>query len=350
MNIKKRLQNSYMKLTSTGMNKKLVTIYLSSVGGLNAINIIDALNKSDIKFRIVGGDCDPLATGLFLIDKGYVVPQANDSEFIPKVIEICKREKVDIALPIYSADFPAFEQHKQDFVAEGIRTYAPSKEAWNICDDKYQVAKFLSTISVPHPQTWTYVEAIKQADTLVYPLFLKLRSGSGTKKVEIVESAEGLKFLANSRFVIQEYIDGEEFTVDVFSNLEGKMIAASPRKRTKVYGGLSVRGETILDTEIISYTKAIVEALKLPGPSNVQCKRCSDSSLKFYDVNPRFASGGLPLAVAAGLNSPEMLIRLLMGWKIPRKIDVIEGMVMCRYWTTVFVQKKDDKYEMLDRY
>ena len=326
------------------MDKKSVTLYLSSAGGMNALNVIDALGRSDIEFRIIGGDCDPLATGLFLVDKSYVVPRADDPKFISETIKICKQENVDIALPIYSADFPVFAKYKDEFQKEGIRTYAPSLDSWNICDDKYVVAEFLSSIGVPCPFTWTYDQAIKYAAVLPYPVFMKLQSGSGTREVRIIRTKEELKIFADSRFVIQEYIEGKELTIDTFSDLGGKMLAASPRWRTKIYGGLSVRGETICDAEIVDFSRCIVEALKLPGPANVQCKRQSDGGLKFYDVNPRFASGGLPLAVAAGLNSPELLIRLLMGWKIPQKIEIKEGIIMCRYWTTLFVQREGDEY------
>lgn len=327
---------------------KKLTVYLNSAGAVNAANIIMALRHSTLDVKIVGGDMDTLAAGLFLADKGYVIPPVNSKEFIPKLLDICKREKVDVALPVYSADFPVFAEHKDLLESNGIRSYAVSAESWAVCDDKYRVIEEMTRIGISCPQTWSYEDAIKKKNSLPYPLLMKYRSGSGSKGVQKLESARDLEYHLKPECIVQEYLDGEELTVDVISDLSGGMLAASPRVRTKIYGGLSVRGVTISDEKVVEGTKRIVEGLKLVGPSNVQCKRATDGEVRFFEVNPRFASGGLPLAVAAGMNSPEILVRLIMGWEIP-KISVKPGVVMIRYWDSVFVKESSKgEYEIFD--
>ncbi|GAG96148.1 unnamed protein product, partial [marine sediment metagenome] len=279
----------------------MLTVYINSAGAINGINVMMALKKSELKIRFIAGDCDPLSAGLYVADSGYVVPRVNDPKFIPTVLDICRKEEVDVALPIYSADFPVFADHIKDFEHEGIRTYALTKEAWEICDSKFNVTKHLESIGISCPRTWTMERALMKRSSLPYPLFLKLNSSSGTKNVKILKTSHDLEYHASPEFIVQDFINGEEFTIDVLSDLKGRMMAASPRKRLKIYGGLSVCGVTIEDDEIVRLTKRIVESLKLPGPSNVQCKRDDEGILRFYDINPRFASGGLPLAVAAGL-------------------------------------------------
>lgn len=317
----------------------MLTVYISSAGAINGINVIKALEKSDLDIRFIAGDCNPLSAGLYIADRGYVVPRADDPEFIPTVIDICKRERVDIALPIYSADFPAFTMHLKDFKKEGIKTYAPSLGAWEICSNKLKVINYLESLGIPCPKAWNIEDALINRKDLSYPLFLKLNHGSGTKNVKIIRTPLDLEYHAGPEFVVQEYIDGEEYTVDIISDLKGRMIGASPRKRLKIYGGLSVCGMTVDDKDILNYSRGIVESLRLPGPSNIQCKRDGNGGLKFYDINPRFASGGLPLAAAAGLNSPELLIKMLMGMKIPKRIKPKTGVYMIRYWDTLFLEK-----------
>jgi len=327
---------------------KPITIYLSSAGAINGINVIMALRKSKLNIRFIAGDCDPLSTGLFLADKKYIVPLVKDPEFIPLLLEIFRKENVDIALPIYSADFPVFRENKKLFEENRVRTYAPSERALEISNNKYLVSKYFQSIQVPVPKSWLAEDILTMnLFDLPYPLFMKKISGSGTRGIQIIKDKKDLEYFAKSGFVLQEYVEGEEYTIDVISDLEGNMIAASPRKRIKVYGGLSVISETIKDDEIVAYTKRIVEDLHLPGPSNIQCKRTLEGKLYFYDINPRFASGGLPLAIAAGLNIPEILIRMLMGWEIPKKIKIKEGVIMIRYWDSIFVEKKEsNNYEI----
>lgn len=327
---------------------KKLTVYLNSAGATNAANIIMALQRSTLDMRIVGGDMDPLAAGLFLGDKGYVIPPVNDKAFIPKLLDICKRERVDVAMPVYSADFPVFTKSKDELESHGIRTYAVSSESLAICNDKCRVIEALTEMGVLCPRTWSYEEALENKNLLAYPLMMKSRSGSGSKGIQKLESVRDLEYHLKPAYIVQEYLDGEEFTVDAISDLSGVMLAASPRVRTKIYGGLSVRGVTVSDEEILWWTRKIVEGLKLVGPSNVQCKRTTKGELKFFEVNPRFASGGLPLAVAAGMNSPEILVRLIMGWEIP-KISVKPGIVMVRYWDSIFLKELvKGEYEILD--
>ena len=322
-----------------------VTILITSAGATNAINVIDALRRTSLPLRLVCCDLDPLAAGLFMAERGYVLPRAADPGFIPRLLEICSRERVDAILPIYSAELPVFARHKEKIEAHGIRLSVPEESTLALCDDKLSVIKFFESIGVAHPKTWSYDEAI--GGEFNYPLFLKRRTGSGSKDALRVDSRRDLEYRLKPDFVVQEYLDGEEFTVDVMSDLDGRMIAASPRARNRIYGGLSIRGTTIQDQEIIAASKKIVEALRLPGPSNLQCKRTA-AGLKFFEINPRFASGGLPLAVAAGLNAPEILVRLLMGWELP-EIKIREGVVMNRYWSSQFLyQSGGGKYEVLD--
>jgi len=325
-----------------------LTVYLNSAGATNAVNIIKALQRSDLDIRIIGGDMDPLAAGLFLADKGYVIPPVKSKDFIPELLTICKHENVDVALPVYSADFPVFTENKDLLASNGIRTYSVSAESWAICDDKCKVIKEMKKLGVSCPKTWSYEEAIKEKNSLPYPLLMKYISGSGSKNIQKIENVKDVEYHLQPGCILQEYLEGQEFTIDVISDLSGNMLASSPRIRTKVYGGLSVKGLTVHNEILAEETRKIVEGLKLVGPSNVQCKSSSDGKNKYFDVNPRFASGGLPLAVAAGMNSPDILIKLIMGWKIPR-ISVKSDVIMVRYWDSVFVkQSEKGKYEILN--
>lgn len=325
-----------------------LTVYLNSAGATNAVNIILALRRSKLDVRIIGGDMEPLSAGLFLADKGYVIPPVKDKDFIPKLLDICEREEVDVALPVYSADFPVFTKFKNKLQSRGIRTYAVNLESLAICSDKCTVIEAMANMGVPCPRTWAYEEAIENKNSLPYPLIIKYRSGSGSKGIQKLNDARDFEYHMKPSCIVQEYLDGEEFTVDVISDLSGVMLGVSPRVRSKIYGGLSVRGITVSDEEIIHYTQRIVEGLKLVGPSNVQCKRTKGGKLSFFEVNPRFASGGLPLAMAAGMNSPEILVRLIMGWKIP-KISVKPGVVMIRYWDSVFAKESTrGQYEVFN--
>lgn len=322
-------------------------VLISSAGATNGVNVIAALHKAELPIVLIAVDCNPLASGLFLADYGYIVPPVDDKDYVHKLIKICTNHQVDVALPIYSADFPAFVKYRKMLAQNSVRTYTVPEEAIETCWNKAKVIRRLEKIDVPCPETWEWEEALNKAPMLPYPLFMKRTEGSGTKDVRIIRTRPDLEYWARPGYLFQEFVEGDEYTVDIISDLSGNVVAMSPRKRLRVYGGLSVCGVTVRDEEIEHYTRRIVESLGLPGPSNVQCMR-QNGTLKFYDVNPRFASGGLPLAVAAGLNMPEILVRLILGMELPKRLKPKEGVYMVRHWDATFLRSKGGGYETID--
>lgn len=323
-------------------------ILISSAGATNGINVINALRESSLPIKIIAVDQNPLASGLFLADYGYVVPPTNDDNFIHKLIKICTNHQVDVALPIFSADFPAFIKYKKILAQNSVRTYTVPQDSLETCWNKSRVIDHLKVIGIPCPETWIWEEALNKAPLLSYPLFMKRIQGTGTKDARIIQNRKDLEYWSGPDYIFQEYLKGEEYTIDIMSDLKGKMLTASPRKRLRVYGGLSVTGVTVRDDEMIEHSRRIVESLVLPGPSNVQCIKDEDGGMKFYDVNPRFASGGLPLAVAAGINMPDILIKMLLGLEIPKNIRPKEGIYMIRHWNATFLKSRKGRYETID--
>ena len=54
----------------------------------------EASNELKIKSKLIGVDMDELAPALNFVDKKYKVPKLSSEEFIPQIIEICKKENV----------------------------------------------------------------------------------------------------------------------------------------------------------------------------------------------------------------------------------------------------------------
>ena len=152
------------------------------------------------------------------------------------------------------------------------------------------------------------------------------------------------KYIANS--FIQEFIKGQEYTIDGINDLQGKMIAASPRIRLETKGGLAVKSITANEPQMVRFTKKIVEGFKIEGSFNVQCFK-KEKKIRFTEVNSRFPSGGLPLAVKAGLNIPLIIIKLLLGKKIA-KPKIKPNLVITRYWDSIILKKVKEKYQFYE--
>ena len=147
--------------------------------------------------------------------------------------------------------------------------------------------------------------------------------------------------------MVQSECLGEEFSIDVFCDLEARCLAAIPRTMIESKGGESIKGMTITDADLIEHGRRVSEALRIIGPANVQCFREPDGRLEVTDVNPRFG-GGFPLPTAAGSRYPELALALANGERPePRFGDFREGVVMTRYFSQVILEDAGGTLEPL---
>ncbi|GAJ06949.1 unnamed protein product, partial [marine sediment metagenome] len=137
-------------------------------------------------------------------------------------------------------------------------------------------------------------------------------------------------FSRNPDPIIQEYIDGSEYTVNILSDKKGQVIASLPIRRLRVRNGLAVVAQAEKNKAMSTVANRVVEALEIIGPSNVQIIE-RNNQLFVIEVNPRFASGGMPLATSAGFNIPLIMIDLMQGNTIGA-INIEYGKKMIRYW------------------
>jgi predicted ATP-grasp superfamily ATP-dependent carboligase len=111
---------------------------------------------------------------------------------------------------------------------------------------------------------------------------------------------------------VQEKVEGEGYGVGVVAR-EGRVLAAVAHRRVREYpagGGPSALCESVRDARLEGYAEAMIRELGWTGPAMVEFKK--DDDFRLMEVNPRLW-GSLPLAVAAGVNVPDLVCRLARG-------------------------------------
>ena len=142
--------------------------------------------------------------------------------------------------------------------------------------------------------------------------------------------------------MVQQVCRGEEFSIDVFCDLDGRCLGAVPRTMIESKGGESIRGMTIKDGELIEHACHVAETLGIVGPANIQCFREADGSLPVTDVNPRFG-GAFPLPLAAGSRYPELALALARGERPePLLGEFRAGVVMTRFFSDLCLVEDGD--------
>ena len=134
------------------------------------------------------------------------------------------------------------------------------------------------------------------------------------------------------QLLVQDYVPGQEFTVDVYRTRDGEVKAVVPRQRLLVRSGEVDQGVTINDQEIIDMTLKLVDIMDgLWGVFCCQCRRPDGEAPHFFELNPRFG-GGVPLSLAAGVDFPLYLLQEVLGLPITAEFGKFKrNLLMMRY-------------------
>jgi carbamoyl-phosphate synthase large subunit len=275
--------------------------------------------------RLVGGDADPLAFGLYEVDHGFLLTQDGLDDYMARSIEVCRAQGVEIVIPSFGPALVAWAGLRERLAAEGIQVCISPPEVVALCLDKWRVHGFLQAQGIPTPRT-----SLRHEFELVKP-----RQGEGGRDVFRARPGGSVRVDMDG-YVSQEFLGGDEYSVDALCDLTGKPVYIVSRQRCRVGDGRSVVGKVIDDEEIVGFTRRILAAARFVGPVNVQCFR-TDAGLRFTDLNPRI-SGGLSLSFAATENWFRLLPRLLRGEAIrPRR--TVTGLVMMRHLADTIVDE-----------
>lgn len=313
----------------------LITSVSRKVWLVNAFK--DALKQEGIKGKVVSVDMNPLSAGLYVSDTHYIVPPSSDRSFMPRILEICERENIRLLVPTRNGELLLFAKNKDRFEKYGVKILVSEPEVIEVCNDKYRFYQFLAKNNIPTPKTFLPNQAF--CSSMEYPLIIKPRYGSGGKDTFKVKNKKEIELFINyvSQPVIQEFVEGKEYTVDLLSDFDGKVLTVVPRERIETFGGESFKGRTVKDHRIIRHAKKLAERLGTIGHITIQCL-ANKEIIKFTEVNPRFG-GGAALGIAAGANTPLLILKLVLGEKIKPMIgDFTEGLILLRYTKDIFLK------------
>ena len=319
----------------TGRLRVLVT----GAGGPAAIAAMKSLG-ADPEVELLAADMDPWAAGLYLVPPGArtLIPAGADPDFADALLARCLALGVDVILPTVDAELRPLARARETFAAAGLALLLAPATALEIILDKLALAQHCASI-VRVPRTEPF-GALADPAEWSYPVVVKPRTGSGSNGLVIVDSAGELAALPRSpSLIVQEFLPGEEYSVDVLADLGGHVIASVPRLRARVDSGVSVGGRTVHDPEVEWFGRAVAEATGITYVANVQCKRDRDGVPGLLEVNPRMP-GTLGLTIASGVDMPRLALAALLGQPLPAAVGFRERAVV-RFLDERFIDPAD---------
>ena len=319
-----------------------MNILLTSVG--RRVELLKAfresMSQSSITGEIITTDLKRNAPASFLADTAELVPRIDRPDYIDRLLDICDRHQIDLLIPLIDTELHLLSLHEQRFRDRGVTVVISSTAVNDICHNKKKTGLFFQTIGVKTPKIYQ-LDEVEDRD---FPVIIKPNQGSASVDVYKIKNRTELNFFANyvEDPIIQELISGEEYTIDVLVNFQGKAISIVPRLRLETRAGETSKGTTVKNPALIAAAKYVVESLPgAIGCITVQCFLQPDGEIIFIEINPRFG-GGYPLAYRAGADFPLWLFQLCAGKNPQVAIDEWEdGLSMFRYDEAIFVKAEE---------
>jgi carbamoyl-phosphate synthase large subunit len=320
-----------------------VNVLVSSAGRrCELLRIIRADAASlGLACKIVATDMEPeWSAACQEADAYYRVPPATHNEFCEVTEAILTKEDCNLLVPTIDTELEAIARAR-DALEErhpqlSVLSHAPSFVG--ICRDKGQTMSMLERIGVPVPKTYTKLgEVPASLQGATWPMIAKPTGGSSSKGIRLVRNEHEFdEAIADDTLLVQDFIQGPEFTVNAYASRGGSIAAVVPHRRITTRGGEVEKG--IVEQHDWANEIALCLAENMPGlrgPFNFQAVRRADGRCLVFEINARLG-GGYPLAHRAGAHFTKWAMQEgLLGQSIGTA-QIEFGWRMMRHDTSVF--------------
>jgi carbamoyl-phosphate synthase large subunit len=286
---------------------------------------------------LYGADVSQSAPALLFCDHQVIVPRINDENYIPALMAFCEKEKIDALIPTIDTDLLILSQNREQFAALGTWVVISAPDRIALCRDKRLTADYFHSVGLYSPVPTDDVSAYDSG----FPAFIKPKDGSSSVfAYKVNDRQELLSYAAQvPDYIIQPFIRGTEYTVDIFCDFDGNPIYITPRIRLAVRAGEVLKTRIVQDEQIIAEMKQLLADYKPCGAITVQLIRQESTGMDYYiEINPRFG-GGAPITMMAGADSAQALLQLVAGQQLTYiPLAAEDGAVYSRFDQSVRVE------------
>lgn len=307
-------------------------ILVTGAGGAAATNFVRSLRMSPEPCFLVGTDCNKYYLHRAETDRKYLVPRASDPDYIDVLNEIIGEENLEFLHAQNDREIAVLSEARDRVKA---RMFLPPDDVVRCCQDKFTTFRSWRAAGLRVPETVLLNKPKDLADALARfgnRGWLRATAGAGGRGSLLVEDfAIGKAWVDFHRgwgsFTVAEYLSPDSVT---WSSIwyKGELVVAQSRKRlywelshvsptgvTGATGGAVTVSDPAVDQVAMNAVLAITSrphgifSVDLtydrngwPNPTEINIGR-------FFTTHFFFAK--------AGLNMPEIVLRLAYGEPLP---------------------------------
>jgi carbamoyl-phosphate synthase large subunit len=277
--------------------------------------------------QIVGTGNTPWTPGFQACDAAFLLPDIADADYVPALLDLCQRQHIDAVLSFADPDVHRLAQAREEFLARGIVPLFPAADVADIAYDKFRMFEYLAGQGIGTPET---VLTLAEAAAMPYPLFVKPRRGSGSRHTFVAHNERELSAFYHYQpdMIIQEAIVGEEFDIELCTDLAGEPVGVSVWRKYRSVLGETEQAETFRDDRIIEFALSFGRMFGATGPMDMDVLRSGDD-LVVLEANTRFG-GGYPVSHLAGADFPRLLVDIVRHGTTEPNFSFAPGIVMMK--------------------
>ncbi len=248
-------------------------------------------------FHLVGASSLADHGSYVYVDYIEGLPFIDSDDFISTINKIVTDRDIKYIFPAHDSVVLKLAQAK----AEGKLACEVITSHFDTCDVARSKKKTYETFAdiIPVPKLYQIEELTED----MFPLFLKPDIGQGSKGTYKATNIEDVKFFKSKdpSLLIMEYLPGSEYTIDCFTDKNGKLSFCEGRERTRISNGISVNSARVNDSRFKILAEKIQAKLKFRGVWFFQVKENTDKEFVLMEIAPRVA-GTMGLTRAKGVN------------------------------------------------
>lgn len=329
------------------MPGKKVTV---AVTGLNNVDspgpgipvIRGLLDSKEYDVRVIGLSYDALEPGIYmhnLVAKTYQIPlpSAGIASIMERIKYIHSIEKIDVVIPNFDAELHNFIKMAPVLERElGIKSFLPTIEQFEE-RHKSNLPAFGEKYGIKVPKSkmiFSIAEIASLSHEFTYPLVVKGKFYDASVAYSPEQAAQTFNKISAKwglPIIIQQFTYGTEVNVTALGDGHGETIGAVPmRKQVITDKGKAWAGITLEDDELLKITRQLIRNCHWRGPCELEMIKTNEGEYYLIEINPR-TPAWVYLAVGAGQNHPEALMKMALGEKVQPFEGYEVGKMFIRY-------------------
>jgi carbamoyl-phosphate synthase large subunit len=314
------------------------TIIRSALASLPSAGIVRLFQENGL--RVIGTDIIEESSARYLVDGFYKVSRStpeNAEAVIREYLDIVKKEKARWIVSGPENEVILLARYENLFSENGCCLFHPPLTTLEIITDKLLLSRFLGKNNILSAPSFSPADTkgIKSEKIVVKP-----RHGRGSAGVRILQNKKPeikkeIEHLSPDLYVVQPFLRGKEYTVDVLCDDQGKILGIVPRERLAVESGIAIAARTVQNQNLVDAVSALCSAISMRGFNCIQFIE-EDGQYYLTDVNPRIGGGSI-LSLHSSDHLRKNLIAMLKNEKTTTGAGTYKIEMMFRHYNEIYV-------------